>query len=119
MRADRNVYSKNLLESHDEIMELKRKLKIMNHQVDQLKEEITSRETVLVKEHFEHCKLEKEKEALLLQIGKLQQQCDESHQMIQNQQCEESKLRHIITEADQEGMRQKKEYDSVVQERVS
>jgi chromosome segregation ATPase len=45
VRADRNVYSKNLLEAQDEIMELKRKLKIMNHQVDQLKEEISSRET--------------------------------------------------------------------------
>ena len=113
---------------------MKRKLKIMNHQVEQLKEEIASRETgksisktrkqlilfilVLVKEHFEHSKLEKEKEALLLQIGKLQQQYDESHQMIQNQAGEESKLRHIIAEADMDRIRQKKEYEAVVQERV-
>ena len=74
--------------------------------------------TVLVKEHFEHSKLEKEKEALLLQIGKLQQQFDESHQMIQNQASEESKLRHIISEADMDRIRQKKEYEAVVQERV-
>lgn len=118
VRTDRNVYSKNLLESQDEIMEMKRKLKIMHHQIEQLKEEITSRETVLVKEHFEHSKLEKEKEALLLQIGKLQQQHDESYQMISNQQAEEHKLRHIISEADMEKIRQKKEYDAVVQERV-
>jgi chromosome segregation ATPase len=98
-------------------MEMKRKLKIMNHQVEQLKEEIASRETVLVKEHFEHAKLEKEKEGLLLQIAKLQQQHDESHQMIQNQKCEEEKLRHIIAEADHERIRQKKEYEVVVQER--
>jgi chromosome segregation ATPase len=117
VRTDRNVYSKNLLESQDEIMEMKRKLKIMNHQVEQLKEEIASRETVLVKEHFEHAKLEKEKEGLLLQIAKLQQQYDESHQMIQNQKCEEEKLRHIIAEADHERIRQKKEYEVVVQER--
>lgn len=118
VRADRNVYSKNLLESQDEIMEMKRKLKIMNHQVDQLKEEITSRETILVKEHFEHSKLEKEKEGLLLQIAKLLQQQDESQKMIQSQQCEESKLRHVIKEADYERIKQKKEFDSVVQERV-
>ncbi|KAI8895333.1 hypothetical protein BC833DRAFT_567573 [Globomyces pollinis-pini] len=118
VRTDRNVYSKNLLESQDEIMEMKRKLKIMNHQIEQLKEEITSRETVLVKEHFEHSKLEKEKEALLLQIGKLQQQHEESTHMIQNQESEENKLRHIIMEADMERIRQKKEYDAVVQERI-
>jgi chromosome segregation ATPase len=117
VRTDRNVYSKNLLESQDEIMEMKRKLKIMTHQVEQLKEEISSRESVLVKEHFEHAKLDKEKEALLLQIAKLQQQHEESYDMIQNQKCEEEKLRHTIAEADHERIRQKKEYESVVQER--
>ncbi|KAL2915303.1 hypothetical protein HK105_205168 [Polyrhizophydium stewartii] len=117
VRADRNVYSKNLIESQDEITEMKRKLKIMNHQVEQLKEEIASKEAVLVKEHFEHSKLEKEKEALSIQIGKLQQQYEEAQQMIQNRQAEENKLRHIITEADAERLRQKKEYDAVVQER--
>ena len=54
VRSDRNLYSKNLIESQDEITEMKRKLKIMNHQIDQLKEEISSKEAMLVKEHLEH-----------------------------------------------------------------
>jgi hypothetical protein len=73
----------------------------------------------LAKEHFEHAKLEKEKEGLSGQIAKIQQQFEEAQQMIQNQQAEENKLRHIIDEADSEMMRQKKEYESIVQERVS
>ncbi|KAJ3291267.1 hypothetical protein HK104_006210 [Borealophlyctis nickersoniae] len=117
VRADRNLYSKNLIESQDEITEMKRKLKIMNHQIEQLKEEIANKEAALVKEHFEHSKLEKEKEGLSVQIGKLQQQYEDAQQMIQNQQAEENKLRHIIAEADAERLRQKKEYDAVVQER--
>ena len=36
--SDRNLCSKNLIESWDEITEMKRKLKIMSHQIDQLKE---------------------------------------------------------------------------------
>jgi len=44
VRSDRNVYSNNLIESQDEMNEMKRKLKIMNHQIDQLKDEITSKE---------------------------------------------------------------------------
>ena len=40
VRSDRNLYSKNLIESQDEIAEMKRKFKIMNHQIEQLKEEI-------------------------------------------------------------------------------
>ncbi|KAI9098847.1 hypothetical protein DFS34DRAFT_92447 [Phlyctochytrium arcticum] len=85
VRADRNLYSKNLVESQDEITEMRRKLKIMTHQIEQLKEEIANKEGALVKEHFEHSKLEKEKEALSVQIGKLQLQYEEAQQMIQNQ----------------------------------
>ena len=33
VRADRNTYSKDLIEANDEIAEMKRKFKIMNHQV--------------------------------------------------------------------------------------
>ncbi|KAJ3036038.1 hypothetical protein HK097_003954, partial [Rhizophlyctis rosea] len=117
VRADRNLYSKNLIESQDEITEMKRKLKIMNHQIEQLKEEIANKEAALVKEHFEHSKLDKEKETLSGQIAKVQQQYEDALQQIQNQQAEENKLRHIITEADAERLRQKKEYDAVVQER--
>ena len=43
---------------------MKRKFKIMNHQIEQLKEEIQAKDQALVKEHFEHMKVEKEKEAL-------------------------------------------------------
>ena len=64
VRSDRNLYSKNLIESQDEITEMKRKLKIMNHQIDQLKEEISSKEAALVKEQLEHQRVEKEKESL-------------------------------------------------------
>ncbi|TPX56732.1 hypothetical protein PhCBS80983_g04333 [Powellomyces hirtus] len=117
VRADRNLYSKNLVESQDEITEMKRKGKIMSHQIEQLKEEIASKEGALVKEHFEHSKLEKAKEALSVQIGKLQLQYEDAQQMIQNQQSEESKLRHIITTADTDRLRQKKEYETLVQER--
>lgn len=119
VRTDRNMYSKNLIESQDEVGEMKRKLKIMSHQIEQLKEEIATKENALIKEHFENTKLEKEKESLSAQIAKVQYQFDESQQMIQNQQAEERKLRHIISEADLERLRQKKEYSNVIQERVN
>lgn len=41
--SDRNLYSKQLIESRDEITEMRRKLKIMSHQIDQLKEEIAAK----------------------------------------------------------------------------
>lgn len=52
VRSDRNLYSKNLIERQDEINENRRKLKIMTHQIDQLKEEIQNKEQALVKGTF-------------------------------------------------------------------
>ena len=43
MCGDRNLYSKQLIEAKDEITEMKRKLRILSHQIDQLKEEIASK----------------------------------------------------------------------------
>lgn len=43
VRSDRNLYSKSLIESQEEIAEMKRRFKVMNHQIEQLKEEITSK----------------------------------------------------------------------------
>ncbi|XP_071949020.1 cilia- and flagella-associated protein 58-like [Antedon mediterranea] len=117
VRSDRNLYSKNLIESQDEITEMKRKLKIMNHQIDQLKEEITAKEAALVKEHLDHQRVEKQKEALKAELQRMKQQATESRAYIEAQEAEERKLLKIISEADAERLRQKKELDQVISER--
>ena len=38
------MYSKNLIESQDEVLEMKRKFRIMNQQIEQLKEEIATKD---------------------------------------------------------------------------
>lgn len=59
VRSDRNLYSKNLTETQEEIAEIKRRYRIVNHQISQLKEEIDLKEIALNKEHFEHKKKDK------------------------------------------------------------
>ncbi len=117
VRSDRNLYSKNLIEAHDEIAEMKRKFKIMNHQIDQLKEEIQAKDHALVREHFDHMRVEKEKEGLRKDKIRVVQQTAELEQLMQGQNAEITKLNHIINEADAERLRQKKEYDVVINER--
>jgi len=117
VRADRNLYSKNLVESQDEIAEMRRKFKIMNHQIEQLKEEIRAKDDALVKEHFDRKKVEKEKEALKHEVQKIRKQIREAEQTIHSQKAEIAKLNHIITEADSERLRQQKEYEVVLSER--
>ncbi|XP_059802993.1 cilia- and flagella-associated protein 58 [Hypanus sabinus] len=117
VRCDRNLYSKNLIESQDEIAEMKRKLKIMHHHIDQLKDEISSKEAALVKQQLEYQHMEKEKDALKTEVQKMKQQAQDTRIFIENQEVEERKLLKIIEEADTERTRQKKELDQVISER--
>ncbi|XP_068807258.1 cilia- and flagella-associated protein 58 [Struthio camelus] len=117
MRTERNLYSKNLIEAKDEIAEMKKKLKTMTHQVDQLKEEITAKEAALVKAHLEHQRTEREKESLKAELLKMKQQAVETKHFVEKQEAEERKLLKIIAEADAERLKQKKEFDQVINER--
>ena len=117
VRSDRNLYSKNLIESQEEIAEMKRRFKVMNHQIEQLKDEITSKDHALVKEHFNHHNVDKERESLKNELTKIRKQILSSEQIISNQKVEVQKLAQIIQEADEERNRQKKEYDAVMSER--
>jgi len=117
VRSDRNLYSKNLIEAQDEIAEMKRKFKIMNHQIEQLKEEIQAKDHSLVKEHFEHKKVEKEREGLKNELNEQKAKSAEADETISSQQAEIQKLNHIINEADAERARMKKEYEQVINER--
>merc|ERR1711972_836215 len=60
VRTERNLKSKNLVESQDEIAEMKTKFKIMYHQIEQLKEEIKEKEQALVKGQFAHNRMKKD-----------------------------------------------------------
>ena len=64
---------------------MKRKFKIMNHQIEQLKEEITSKDHDLVKEHFEHHKVQKEIDGLKNDLTRIRKQIQSSEQIINNQ----------------------------------
>ncbi|XP_029646015.1 cilia- and flagella-associated protein 58-like [Octopus sinensis] len=117
VRSDRNLYSKHLIECQDEITEKKRKLKIMNHQIDQLKEEIQSKETALVQEQTARARVEKEKSALKIELQNMKIKANETEAYINTQESEKIKLKKIIRDADVERCRQKKELDQVISER--
>lgn len=52
VRAERNSCAKSYTEAQDEIQELKNKLKVVSHQIEQLKEDIATKEASLIKEEF-------------------------------------------------------------------
>lgn len=117
VRSDRNLYSKQLIDCQDEIGTLKRKFRGMNHKIDQLKDEISVKDHAIVKEHFMHHSVDKEKEMLKNELSKIRKQVIASEGIIENQRVEVLKLTRIIEEADLESHRQKNEWAAVVSER--
>jgi len=117
VRADRNLYSKNLIEAQEEIAEMKRKFKIMQSQIDQLKDEIASKDTFLTREHFEHQRVDKERAQIKAQVEETKSKAAEAGTTIAATKVEITKLHSIINEADSERAKQRKEYDIVVSER--
>lgn len=91
MRNDRNALSKKLTESQDETVDLKSKLKMLNHQFDQLKEEIEIKEAALVKEGQEQTRLQKEKEELSGEVERSKIECARMSQ--EKAETEKSHLR--------------------------
>ncbi|KAJ0411692.1 hypothetical protein ATCC90586_002076 [Pythium insidiosum] len=117
VRSERNLYSKNLIESQDEIAEMKRKFKIMTHQIEQLKEEVSAKDVALVKEHFDHQKVEKQKEQHKNELARLRALLATNEETINNQDAEIRKLTTMIRRMDGEALEQRKEYDQVINER--
>ena len=63
-RNDRTGLNKSLTVSADEISDLKGKLRVLQHQFDQLKEEMVAKEQAILKASQENQKTIKEKEEL-------------------------------------------------------
>eukprot|EP00605_Chrysophyceae_sp_TOSAG23-4_P002386 GSChrysophyteH1.ASY1.ANO1.2642.1 assembled CDS len=117
VRSDRNLFSKQLTDSQEGIAELRRKFRSVNHTIEQLKEEIGTKDHAIVKEHFLHHSVDKERELLKNELMKIRKQVQSSEGIIENQRVELLKLNRIIEEADQEHRRQRNELAAVTAER--
>ena len=102
-----------MIEARDEITELKRKLKIMSHQIDQLKEEIATKEGSLVKSNMELMHVEREKEGLNVELASRKLELEHTRLQVESQKKEERRLQKLWTEAEAEKVRQQKELEQV------
>jgi chromosome segregation ATPase len=117
VRTDRNHYSKNLIESQDEIAEMRKKIKIMDHQIEQLKEEISAKDQAIVKEYFDYQRAEKLREHVQNELNRKNLLLQGNHSLIQQQDVEVKRLTTTIRRMDEESLAQRKEYDQVINER--
>jgi len=117
VRSDRNLYSKNFLEAQDEITEKKRKLKIMRHQIEQLKEEIHTKENQLGKKHSEMEDVRQEQIKLKAHLDKLQMEREKHDKMVKVMLKEKVNLERMLNDVKGELARKVKQFEEVVNER--
>lgn len=117
VRADRNLYSKNLLDSAAEITELEKKKKIMLQKIHSLKEEIVVKENELIKEHRKKNEISSLQASLEAAVEIKQQEEKRLEEEIKEFDNDIQRLKYIIGEVETEKIKQKKELDLVVNER--
>lgn len=114
---DRNLHSKNLVESTEQRDELKRKFKIMFHITTALKEEIREKDKKLIHGTFTHKRLLQSNEKLKEAKEKAQKRMRNLMYVVEQQRTEIKKLECVIQDAEQKRQQQQKELEGVIGER--
>jgi len=117
VRTDKNLYSKNLTESLEEISEMRKKFRVMYHQIEQLKEEIKEKDKAINMQHFELQFKSKDTEKTRETLEKHNKLRNKSQQVVEQNQQEIKQLEATIREAEVERQNQRKEFEAVTSER--
>jgi chromosome segregation ATPase len=117
VRSDRNLYSKNLLESNEEITDLRQKYKILQHQIENLHDEINLKNNAIREELIEKKKIEEKNRAFETTKKNQENRVEVHEKTIKSYENDIAKLKHLISESEQERVKQKKEYEMVINDR--
>lgn len=117
VRTQRNLFSKQLVESQDEIAEMKRKFKIMFHQIEQQKEEIKELDSALRAEKQKHAECQKRHEGLKEEMENAKKRHNKLAEEKDTHKAEIKKLNQQIHEAETERNNQKRKWEDIITER--
>ncbi|XP_026323170.1 cilia- and flagella-associated protein 58-like [Hyposmocoma kahamanoa] len=116
-RTERNMLHKNYTEALDEIQDLKQKLKMLAYQIEQLKEDITGKETGLKTCEASLNKCHKKTEQLRNEIQMEQTKLSEARADISALRQEEARLNRIVNEGDAARAKLLKDLEGLMNER--
>lgn len=117
VRSDRNLYSKQWLESQDEVQELKRKFKMASHQIQQLKDELEQKDQALTAETHDHAIAKKAIDTAENALSQEEQKNEENRRINKKHENEIAKLNNLIRLAYDEHEAKKKDYDKLIAQR--
>merc|ERR1712113_711736 len=99
------------------ISEMRKKFRVMYHQIEQLKEEIKEKDKAINMQHFELQFKSKDTEKTRETLEKHNKLRNKSQQVVEQNQQEIKKLEATIREAEVERQNQRKEFEAVTSER--
>lgn len=105
------------MEVSEEINQLRQNFKTNVNAINATKEEITIKDNQKQAEDDNEANLQKENQRLEGQIKAINQQIQSSDDMIKTLDNDTSRLKYVISEAEQEKLKQKKDYEMVIAER--
>ena len=117
VRSDRNLYGKNLIIANDEVIELRKKFRIAQYQIGQLKDEIDAKDQALAAEHHQFGLKAKELDTLEKRHRMEENKRKQADDKLREKRGEITKLNGIIKEAVDEHQLTKKAYASLMAER--
>ena len=96
---------------------MKRKLKIMNHQIDQLKDEISTKESQIAREHSVHEEIEQHKIRLKTEVDRLRNAGLRQIQDLKSAEGEHDKLQRLLGDSEREHARITMQLDTAICDR--
>ena len=117
VRNDRNLFSRQQIESEDEINEMRRKFRICEHQIEQLKEEIATKDAALINEHFTLKRVSEEQKMLKRRLNKRKEALGRAEEIMAGQSIEIRNLRKVLNVSQQAEAVHARQYDDVIAER--
>ena len=117
VRNDRNLFSRQQINSEDEINEMRRKFNIMAHQIQQLKEEIVTKDSALINEHFVLKRLMEECKMLKRKLNKRKEMLLRAEEVMSGQTMEIKQLRKVVSVNEQSEAVHVRQYEEMMQER--
>ena len=117
IRAERNTQSKFLVDAQSKIADIQHACAMKTSKIDALQEEIRAKESIIASERFEHCKLDREHEALTRHGDKLHSTLRETQDALKHANDEAKTLQTSVSSLHDHCAAHRKQIDDVNRDR--
>ncbi len=117
LRVDRGKISKLLNAANEESKSLRDEINVLANETKCFRQELSSKDDILVKERFETKQEKTKKEQALSDLSRMKKHLDVQEASIQKQDLIIRRLNSSLKHMDDDAFNQRKEYDEIVNER--